>query len=239
MENRQSPTQKDDRKKKFNNLSLYLSMFFLIAITASLCVVFFGDSLFPRKEREPRYIYKSPLPARTSKPMNTRREVSIEQSKLLDNSTQLKPNSEKQAETKEVATRRESEMSIPNVNVETSDSISEQDESVNRQKEEEQRQAWEKRKAEINETIEIGKEALEEASDMLDQVIPPLANHLNTLSIEEQRTFLKQMETMMYSQMPPESQDLFKEHPEYIDEGWKQILDKLAEHGYEAPEGIE
>ena len=242
MENQKSPIEKNDRKRKMRNLFFLLFMLFIILIACSVILTLYGDNLFTPKESETKYIYKST--PRVVKPINTRREGSIEQSKSSGDSRDLSLNSEKHTETEGAATPSNSEMStpgpnsIPDVNTETPDSTSEQDRSMNKQKEEERRQAWEKRKAEINETIEMGEEALKDASKMLDQLIPQLANHLNTLSPEEQHAFLKQMETMMYRQMPPESQDLFKEHPEHIDEGWKLILDQLAEHGYTPPRGF-
>jgi len=78
---------------------------------------------------------------------------------------------------------------------------------------------------------------------MMREAMPMVADHLNTLSTEEQIEMLEQVKTTMLSQalqFPPELQEALEEY-EYnvVEEGWRMYLEMLAEAGYTPPKGFE
>ena len=59
-----------------------------------------------------------------------------------------------------------------------------------------------------------------------------VVNHLNTLSIEEQQAFLKQVRDQMVSLAPPEVQKLYAQDPDLADKGYELVIEKLRENGW-------
>ncbi len=105
----------------------------------------------------------------------------------------------------------------------------------------EEREASKKLLAEAERALESAKQIQKEGLEMMREAMPIVANHLNTLSTEEQIEMLKQLKTTMLSQtsqFPPELQSLIEDH-NVIEEGWKMYLDMLAEAGYTPPRNFE
>ena len=105
----------------------------------------------------------------------------------------------------------------------------------------EAREASKKLLAEAEKALEEAKQIQKEGLEMIRETMPIVANHLNTLSTEEQIETLRQLKTTMLnqtSQFPPELQSLIEEH-NVIEEGWKMYLDMLAEAGYTPPRDFE
>ncbi len=93
----------------------------------------------------------------------------------------------------------------------------------------ERRAALQKRLAETDALLEEAYSVIEDGKASLHQAGIPLANHLNSLSIEQQVTFLEQTRTQFRSQLPKEAD------PVAIEKGWQMYLDMLAEAGYTPP----
>ena len=89
------------------------------------------------------------------------------------------------------------------------------------------------RKAEVDQSLAEGDAMLSQARRTMNQAAPILANHLNTLSPEEQRAFLNQVHSQMYRKSSPELQALMDNKPEIIEQGWQTFLDLLYENGYQ------
>lgn len=94
---------------------------------------------------------------------------------------------------------------------------------------------------EAEKAVENAKQAQKEALEMMREVMPTVANYLNTLSTEEQTKMLMEIKTTMsnqISQYPPELQSLIEDQ-NVIEEGWKMYLEMLAEAGYTPPRDFE
>ena len=89
------------------------------------------------------------------------------------------------------------------------------------------------KKAEVDQSLAEGDAILSQARKTMNQAAPILANHLNTLSPEEQRAFLNQVRKQMYSQSPPVVQELMDADPEVGEKAWQTFLDLLSENGYQ------
>ena len=104
-----------------------------------------------------------------------------------------------------------------------------------------EQEALKKLLTETEKTLESAKQMQKEGLGMMREAMPIVANHLNTLSTEEQIKMLRRLKTTMLnqiSQYPPEFQSLIEEH-NVIEEGWKMYLDMLAETGYTPPRNFE
>ena len=105
----------------------------------------------------------------------------------------------------------------------------------------EEQEASKQAKAEAEKAVENAKQAQKEALEMMREVMPTVANYLNTLSTEEQTKMLREIKTKMsdqISQYPPELLSLIEKH-DVVGEGWKMYLDMLAEAGYTPPRNFE
>ena len=105
----------------------------------------------------------------------------------------------------------------------------------------EEQEASKKLIAEAEKALEEAKQIQKEGLEMIRETMPIVANHLNTLSTNEQIEMLSQLKTTMLSQVsqfPPELQSLIEEH-NVVEEGWKMYLDMLAEAGYTPPRDFE
>ena len=105
----------------------------------------------------------------------------------------------------------------------------------------EEQEASKKLMAEAEKALESAKQIQKEGLEMMREAMPIVANHLNTLSTEEQIEMLRQLKTTMLSQAsqyPPELRSLIEEH-NVVGEGWKMYLDMLAEAGYTPPRNFE
>ena len=89
------------------------------------------------------------------------------------------------------------------------------------------------KKAEVDQALAEGDALLSQARKTMNQAAPILANHLNTLSSEEQRAFLNQVRSQMYSQSPPAVQEIMDANPEAGEKAWQTFLDLLSENGYQ------
>ncbi len=83
------------------------------------------------------------------------------------------------------------------------------------------------RLAETDALLNESKAIVEEGLASLQQAGPILANHLNSLSQEEQVAFLEQTRKTFMSQLPPDADS------EGIETAWQTFLDFLSQHGYE------
>lgn len=104
-----------------------------------------------------------------------------------------------------------------------------------------EQEASKKLLTEAEKALESAKQIQKEGLEMMREAMPIVANHLKTLSTEEQIEMLRQLKTMMLSQaaqFPPELQSLIEEH-NVIEEGWKMYLDMLSETGYTPPRNFE
>ncbi len=89
------------------------------------------------------------------------------------------------------------------------------------------RAEWEAQQAKLKERL-AETDALSNAiKAILQQAAPILANHLNSLSQEEQVAFLEQTRKTFMSQLPPDADS------EGIETAWQAFLDFLSQHGYE------
>ena len=75
-----------------------------------------------------------------------------------------------------------------------------------------------------------------QAEQTADLAIAALVEHLNTLSPEEQRKFLSELRAGLIDQLPPESEEILAETPDFVERMWEKYLEKFAEHGYQLPE---
>lgn len=89
------------------------------------------------------------------------------------------------------------------------------------------------KKAEVDQALAEGDAILSQARRTMNQAAPILANHLNTLSPEEQRAFLNQVRTQMSSQSSPVVQEFMDANPEAEEKAWQTFLDLLSENGYQ------
>ncbi len=95
--------------------------------------------------------------------------------------------------------------------------------------------------AEAEIALENAKQIQKEGIEMMRKAMPIVANHLNTLSTEEQIEMLRQLKTTMSSQVlqfPPEFQSLIEEN-NVVEEGWQMYLDMLTKAGYTPPRDFE
>lgn len=83
------------------------------------------------------------------------------------------------------------------------------------------------RLAETDALLNESKAIVEEGITSLQQAGPILANHLNSLSPEEQVAFLEQTRKTFMSQLPPNADS------DGIETAWQTFLDLLTQHGYE------
>ncbi len=102
-------------------------------------------------------------------------------------------------------------------------------------KSESDRAAWKEWNAEIDRALAESVEIQAEAKAAIAAAIPPILEHLNTLSPEEQREFLTETKKQMIRMSPPEIQDRVMENPELAEQGWKLFLQLLVEQGYRHP----
>ena len=86
--------------------------------------------------------------------------------------------------------------------------------------------------AETGKLLKDGVMIQKQAIETMNQATPKIVNHLNTLSIEEQEAFLKQIKDQMVSLTPPEVQKLYAQDPDFIDKGYELFLEKLRENGW-------
>ena len=75
-----------------------------------------------------------------------------------------------------------------------------------------------------------------QAEETADLAIAALVEHLNTLSPEEQRKFLSELRAGLIDQLPPESEEILAETPDFVERMWEKYLEKFAEQGYQLPE---
>ena len=75
-----------------------------------------------------------------------------------------------------------------------------------------------------------------QAEQTADLAIAALVEHLNTLSLEEQRNFLSELRAGLMDQLPPESEEILAETPDFVERMWEKYLEKFAEQGYQLPE---
>ncbi len=75
-----------------------------------------------------------------------------------------------------------------------------------------------------------------QAEQTADLAIAALVEHLNTLSPEEQRKFLSELRAGLVDQLPPESEEILAETPDFVERMWEKYLEKFAEQGYQLPE---
>ena len=75
-----------------------------------------------------------------------------------------------------------------------------------------------------------------QAEQTADLAIAALVEHLNTLSPEEQRNFLSELRAGLIDQLPPESEEILAETPDFVERMWEKYLEKFAEQGYQLPE---
>ena len=86
--------------------------------------------------------------------------------------------------------------------------------------------------AETEKLLREGEIIKQQAIETMNQAIPMVVDHLNTLSIEEQQAFLKQVRDQMISLAPPEVQKLYAQDPELKDKGYELFLEMLRENGW-------
>ncbi len=92
---------------------------------------------------------------------------------------------------------------------------------------------------EVENALKIAMQSQEESLELMNEAMPIIVNHLNTLSQDEQREMLHETKTLMINQIsqlyPPEFQPFLDKFNVY-DDGWNLYLDMLQEHGYILPE---
>lgn len=80
-------------------------------------------------------------------------------------------------------------------------------------------------KAIVNQMLADGGELLIQARNTINQAMPILANHLNTLSPEKQTEFLNHVRTRIHNLSPPEVQELMDKDPDLAEKAWQTFLD--------------
>lgn len=91
------------------------------------------------------------------------------------------------------------------------------------------------KKAEVDQSLVDGDTLLDQARNTINQAVPILVNHLNSLSSEEQIKFLNQVRSQMYSASPPELQELMDNDPELEEKTWQTFLGRLQDNGFDPP----
>lgn len=91
------------------------------------------------------------------------------------------------------------------------------------------------KKAEVDQLLADGDALLDQARNTVNQAIPILVNHLNSLSSEEQIKFLNQLRRQMYSGSPPALQELMDNDPELEEKTWQTFLGRLRDNGFDPP----
>ena len=91
------------------------------------------------------------------------------------------------------------------------------------------------KKAEVDQSSVDGDALLDQARNTINQAVPILVNHLNSLSSEEQIKFLNQVRSQMYSASPPELQELMDNDPELEEKTWQTFLERLRDNGFDPP----
>ncbi len=102
--------------------------------------------------------------------------------------------------------------------------------------------AFEQSLAELEEMAAKTEAALEDAAvvrkrvlQTMNQAIPMIVDHLNTLSAEDQRDFLAEVKSQMGNAAPPAVQVLYAQNPELKDQGYTLLLEMLRENGWAEP----
>lgn len=225
-----------------NNRTFYTGISLLILLGFGIGWFYFGH----RRTQEilnakPIKIYKAVDPLKTqTQPSNTR-EV-LTSTHVHEQGTSLTPPISDMENTDTNSNSEQSDLLKNTKEVRDTPTFQENEEHEHEDAvSKEEREASKKLLAEAEKALEEAKHIQKEGLEMMREAMPIVANHLNTLSKEEQIEMLKQLKTTMLSQtsqFPPELQSLIEEH-NVIEEGWKIYLDMLAEAGYTIPRNFQ
>ena len=90
-------------------------------------------------------------------------------------------------------------------------------------------------KAETDILTQEANELLESGLAQLKETMPFFASELKKLSIEEQRTLLRQIRDGLEGSLSAEEREMLT--PEILEQAWTTLFDMLAAEGYTPPEG--
>ncbi len=225
------------RQKKMMRAALPYILSFLLITSISLVIFgFYKHYKFKQMQNSPVKIYKAvPSPFQekrasvktsASPPVLTTDTSSQTRLHSTPADTDVKENSDQ---------RLENEIPAPSTDSAAAASQPNSDKQTSTTDEEARKvtEMLKARKAEVDQSLAEGEAMLSQARQTMNQAAPILANHLNTLSPEEQRAFLNQVHSQMYHKSSPELQTLMDNKPEIIEQGWQTFLDLLYENGYQ------
>ncbi len=226
-------------KKKWRPVFIILTPVMLITMSW----IFIQGHLEKRNQtRAPRKVYK----IIQKSPPNVDEETSVNSSEevLIETEDVEMPLNQESRETEDVEmplnqesreTDSERTPTIPNESVNADDEAANTDDEVANERRGAERAALEAWNAEIDEALAESVEIQEEAKAAIAEVVPYILEHLNTLSPQEQRAFLRETKDRMVSQAPPGLQEHVNQNPELVEQGWKIFLQLLVEQGYKPP----
>ena len=218
----------DQIKELRSPIFIVIGILFLVAIAFSVLEYLASRHLSTKSEKV--YLLPDPPEQRAVIPETGSRTM---QNVKADDRLDLDSTREAQAKTPDDTEDFFSSGSIPFADaVETNDSITSVTNQEDKTLTEPTLAEVEARLAEIDNLMAEGDMIQQQAIETMNQAIPMVVNHLNTLSIEEQQAFLKQVKDQMVSLTPPEVQKLYAQDPDLADKGYELFLEKLRENGW-------
>lgn len=213
---------------------------FIIALLILLVCGLFLQRIFERRiqEKPPIKIYKTTQSKKTlDSNRNFDKETSITGAQTLPVETQSTPS--KRVETpltqdpSERQNGKETEVEKEKYSVENEDVNAETE--VEKAKREAELAEWEEWNSEIDSILAESIEMQQDAKAAIAETIPHILAHLNTLTPQEQREFLRKTKEMMVSQSPPGLQEIADQNPELVENAWKMFIQMLVDQGYDYP----
>ena len=208
---------------------------FIIAMLILMVCGLFLQRIFERRiqEEPPIKIYKTTQSKKTlDSNRNFDKETSIDGDQVLPVETQSKrvetPLTQDPSETQNgketVVSKEKDSVENEDVNAET---------EVEKAKREAELAEWEEWNSEIKSILAESIEMQEDAKAVIAETIPHILVHLNTLTPQEQREFLRKTKEMMVSLSPPGLQELADQDPELVENAWKMFIQMLVDQGYD------
>ncbi len=222
--------KKDQNRKMFNKpISIFICLL-CVAITISI-----GRSIYEHQRdkalrAEPVKIYKTTpwVNKTTTKETNgvveTPADLDATKSFIDPNETRTPSESETPIVSESSLPRREDDLTDAPEKSESSE-----DAEKAKADQSERQAALKKRFAETDALLEEGRKVVADGKASFHQAGTLLANHLNSLSREDQVAFLEETRKALMDKIPSDADT------ETIEKGWKRYLDMLSDSGYVVP----
>ena len=221
-------------KKRMSSAFRYVFTFLLIGALAGVGFVLYRHYKFTQMQKTPIKVYKAVSPPSQENATSEKTDASPPVFSTEVETSQDSQILETPADTEDTVDSTPSTDSAAAASQPHSGNTSSESDEEARNVEE----LLKAKKSEVDQALADGDALLSQARQTLNQAILILADHLKTLSPEEQRTFLNQIKSQMYNPLTPELQVLLETQPEIMEKGWQMYLDMLTEAGYTVPEGI-